>query len=167
MSTYGAPSWYKGFAKVSGNTMFILGLVLVFGIGVVTGALMYERFWGNKGRIIGIGIDLYWDAALTDPIEVGEVFDWGDLEAGQSYSDLILWCHNNGSIPVYLSMYTQNFNPPEAQQHLVETWDYNGIALPVNGTRRIIFTLSVDPDSPQFGLFQYDTYIVAEDARTP
>jgi len=162
----GQPSWFKGLNVFTGNSMMILGLILICSIGVVTGALITERFWGNRGRIVGIGIDLYWDQALTDVIEDGEEYDWGEIEAGES-STMTLYCSNTGNVPVYLTMYNQDHDPASIQQYLIHSWDYNGIAIPVNGSRRVIFTLGIDTDTPPTNLFRFTTYIVAEDSTTP
>ena len=110
----------------------------------------------NVGSLKTIGIGAYWDAGLTNRVNV---IDWGILEPGDQKSFLIYF-HNEGNFAVTLSKSTSNWNPSVASNYLTLSWDYNGQTIKVGENRRVTLTLSVSESITGITNFGFDIIVV-------
>jgi len=140
-------------------------VVIAFILGMVTGVSFIVAFQSliqsstqveNVGIIRVIGVEVYQDENLTDPLEV---VNWGIIGAGESKDFNITWIKNVGNDNQRLVMWTESWNPQNASNWIALTWDYDGLWIPVNGTIPVVFTLSVDSNITNITNFSFDIWI--------
>ncbi|MEM1590279.1 MAG: hypothetical protein QW175_07665, partial [Candidatus Bathyarchaeia archaeon] len=85
--------------------------------------------------------------------------DWGDLTPN-SETDYHAFVVNNGSVPVTLTLTTENWNPLEASNYISLTWDYLGDKINPGQAHPIIFTITVS-GNPSFTSFSFVIVITA------
>ncbi len=94
----------------------------------------------NTGIVARSGIGVY---KYIECNETLNEIDWGVLEPGSS-NTRACYIHNNGSSPSTLSMNTSDWDPPEAQDYLILSWDYGNQSIDVREVVQVTFTLHVD-----------------------
>jgi len=104
-----------------------------------------------------VKIGIYKDSSCTTALTE---IDWGTLQPTQTRT-YPAWIRNEGDLPVVLSLQTENWNPPEAQQYMALTWNYAG-EIPVNTIIAIEFQLTVFSNITGVTNFSFDTVITAE-----
>jgi uncharacterized membrane protein len=68
---------------------------------------------------------------------------------------------NNGTVPVTLTLSTQDWNPIEASSYMTLSWDYAGAILNSTETMSTTLTLIVGPDVSGITEFQFNIIITA------
>lgn len=86
--------------------------------------------------------------------------DWGVFDPGSSDS-VTCYIRNEANADSTLSMYTSNWNPPDAADYVSFTWDYGGQSITPEDVIRVVFTLSVAADIQGIASFSFDITIVA------
>jgi hypothetical protein len=89
-----------------------------------------------------------------------QVIDWGELAAGYGANYTIQVQVTDS--PANLTLYTENWNPPNAADYIHLTWDYNGEPLQPTVWVPITLTLTVDQDITGISNYSFDIKIVAE-----
>ncbi|UCF45369.1 MAG: hypothetical protein JSW44_01680 [Candidatus Bathyarchaeota archaeon] len=110
----------------------------------------------NVGSLKTIGIAAYWDAGLTNRVNV---IDWGILEPGDQKSFLIYF-QNEGNSNVTLTKSTSNWNPSVASSYLFLNWDYNGQKINAGENLQVTLTLSVSEGITGITNFGFDIIAV-------
>jgi len=112
------------------------------------------------GGIKTIGIEAYEDSNCT--IKILQI-DWGLLSPGES-KNFTIYLKNEGNIGVILSLTTDNWNPIEASNYIVLTWNYtNGTIISPNEVIALILTLTVDSTITDIASFSFDIIITGEE----
>lgn len=133
-----------------------LALVAVYDVDAV---LHFQKKMGGKGRLKKIGVEVYWDEALT---QVVEEIDWGWLEPGE-LANVTVWVLNTGNYPhTVLTLSTSNWSPSVAGDYLDLTWDRQGWELDKKGPVNATLTLNVDAAVTGFDGFSFDIVVTAE-----
>ena len=83
----------------------LLTIVIVALLGFAFAYLVSQMSIPNRGQLVTVGIEAYWDENLTEPVEL---IDWGTLTINQSKS-VAFWLHNNGTANVSLTMSASNW----------------------------------------------------------
>jgi len=131
----------------------ILGCLII----TVASAVYYSITVQSRGKIKGIGVGIYADAEAS--IVVSEI-DWGILEPGESV-DLTVYIKNEGNVVANLTLTTEAWTPPEAEESIGLTWDYDGTELDVSEIRCVTFTLAIDPSIIGINEFSFDIVVTA------
>lgn len=83
---------------------------------------------------------------------------WGNISRGASTTETVcITALQDGST---FSMYTQNWQPPEAEKYLTLSWDYDNRTLRQDEAMQVSFTLSVSPLVEGITSFNFDIIIV-------
>lgn len=101
-------------------------------------------------------IGVYSNFQCTNPLTS---LSWGTLEPGESQA-IVCYIKNEGSSALTLSMYPSAWNPPEAQNYLTLTWNYNGNPISTDASVQVTFTLSVDASIEDITSFSFDINII-------
>ncbi|HDQ07155.1 MAG TPA: hypothetical protein ENN36_10620 [Candidatus Bathyarchaeota archaeon] len=137
-----------------------LALLVVFVCGLLVGTASYaiiERASQirNVGTIRTIGVEVYADEALTTVLtEIA----WGTLGPGEVRS-FDAWVKNVGNDAQKLVMWTENWSPAAAFDHITLTWNYVDSWVAVNASIPVVFTLSVDPNITDVAGFSFDIWV--------
>lgn len=104
-----------------------------------------------------VKIGIYKDSSCTTVLTE---IDWGTFQPSQVRA-YPAWIRNEGDVPVTLSLRTENWNPPEAEQYMALTWNYAG-EIQVNTIITIEFQLTVFSNITGVTNFSFVTVITAE-----
>jgi len=115
----------------------------------------------NTGRIISVGFELYnpKNKTITE-------FKWKKLELNETYYKTG-YLKNIGNVDAKAGMFTDNWNPPEAEQAVTFTWDAEGDVILVGEGKNVTFTLTVTDDwelVTGFTDFSFDIHLVGKEA---
>jgi len=130
---------------------FIAGLL----IGAVVAPLLNQRRISNVGIVRVIGVEIYRDANLTKTLDS---IDWGTMAPGENKS-FAAWTKNTGNDIQKIVMWTEAWNPSNASNWIILTWNYGGSWIPVNASLPIVFTLSVNPAISGITSFSFEIWI--------
>lgn len=136
----------------------IIALIIGIVIGGVAAYVTIKRYLKATGKIHTVGLELYADAEGT--LVISEL-DWGILEPGET-KDTLVYAKSTSNVPVNLTMFTETWDPPEAESYITFSWDYNETALQPEEIRPLTFTLAVSTDITGITDFSFDIWIVAE-----
>ena len=101
-------------------------LVAVIVIAAVAVALVAQRNIKSTGRIKSVGGETWADENRT--IVLREI-DWGDFSPGD-VKGVVFWAQNTGKINVTLSFNTTAWEPTNAADYILYSWNYTGRVLP-------------------------------------
>ena len=111
----------------------------------------------NAGSVKTIGVGVYWDQPLTNPVSS---INWGTIEPGANVNKTV-YIRNEGNAPATLSMTTSNWNPSSASSYMTLSWNYGGQTLAVNEVRQVTLTLHVSSSVTGVTSFSFDITIAA------
>ena len=111
----------------------------------------------SVGTLKAIGMGVYWGKDLTS--RVSEI-DWGFLTPGgqKSYD---VYIHNEGIVPLTLSISASNWSPSNAANYLALTWSSDGQAISAGSTAKVTLTLTVSQNITGISNFNFDINAVA------
>lgn len=137
-------------------------LLVIFALAIsvtnpVMSPILSNRTISNSGSITAIGVGVYWDQEGS--MDVSGI-DWGTLEPG-SNKTVAVYIRNEGSSPANLTMFTSNWNPPNATDYVVLSWDREGYQVAVGEVVQATFTLSVSAAIQGITTFSFDITILA------
>ncbi len=133
------------FLKTLALIFLIWAIVLV---GIIGAALIARQTIPSEGTVNGIGVQVYWDSALTQPCTQ---LNWGLVENNTQVQRMI-YVYNNGTSSETLTLTTSGWNATG----LTLTWNREGYALPAQTTISAELTLKVATDAEAF---QFDITI--------
>jgi len=118
--------------------IFILIFILAFSTFFIAYAAVTGMFKvTNTGYVKAIGVQVYFDEACTN--EANSI-DWGYLLPGETNTKTV-YVRNNGTVPVILSHTVQNWNPADAKNYIIFSWD--GENKVVNASEVVAVNLSL------------------------
>ena len=143
---------------VVGAAVALIVYTLSLGIfgPTVLGALS-NRTITNAGSVKTIGVGVYWDQPLTNPVSS---INWGTIEPGSNVNKTV-YIRNEGNAPATLSMTTSNWNPSSASSYMTLSWNYGGQTLAVNEVKQVTLTLHVTSSVTGVTSFSFDITIAA------
>lgn len=131
--------------------------------------------FGSQGKIIaseGLEIEVPVDSdtpEMPEP-EFGEILVntpslyWGNITQGGTVLKEITVTNTLG-VALQLSLSTSNWIPPEAEQFLTLTWDYNGVPLRPSQNVSIYLQLYASPLTVDITAFSFDINILGVQAE--
>jgi hypothetical protein len=137
-----------------------LALAVIAGLcagSVLTFAVMqWTHRISNVASLKVVGVGVFKDVNFT--VTVTQI-DWGIVEAGEN-KNFSGYVKNESNVPITLSMYTEEWSPPNASGVISVTWDYGGGVIPTGGFVPVTFTLRVDPAVSTITSFSFTIVIV-------
>ena len=104
---------------------------------------------GGGGSVSSINLDIYVDAAATEPCTS---IEWGSLSAGQIVTKTI-YLKNTGNTAEVLNMTTTEWTPASAGEALTLTWNKEGVSLAAGAVMPATLTLKVPADPGALSAF--------------
>ena len=137
-----------------------LVLVAVFVCGLLFGAVSYAAVSSivkvrNVGTIRAVGVEVYADELLE---QILDEVSWGTLNPGENKS-AIAWIKNTGNDAQKLIFWTECWEPVDAQNSILLTWNYNNQWIEPGSAIPVIFTLTVDSSISGVDSFCFDIWI--------
>ena len=118
----------------------ILALVALAVLIIPVGAVVYNALRIRAtGTITVIGGTLYSDANLTVP---ATSIEWGLLAPG-SQKQITLYLRSDSTSEASLSMFTEDYAPPEAINFLFLDWNLEGHLIQPQEVKTVLLTLTV------------------------
>lgn len=143
---------------IASATLALVAYTLTLSIaGVVLSSLQTSRTVPNTGAVKAIGVGVYWDRDCTNPLSS---IDWGILEPGSS-ENVTCYIRNEGTSASTLSMYTSDWNPSNASEHISLNWDYGGQSVSPDEVVRVTFMLSISATIEGITSFSFNIIITA------
>jgi len=138
------------------RALVIYTIVVSFiAVSVPYALLTTQRTIHGTGTIKGVGIGVYWDLQCTDATSS---LDWGILEPG-SQKNYTLYLKNQGNSVLTLNMASENWNPPDATNYMILTWNCEGQQINPDEVTEFVITLSVSESVQGISAFSFDTVI--------
>ena len=143
---------------VAGATIGLVLYTLVLAmIGPMVSTALSNRTVSNSGSVKTIGVDVFWDQACTNPVSS---INWGVIDPG-AHRNVTVYIRNTGNSAITVTMATSHWNPPEASDYMILTWNYAGQTIAENAVIQVTFTLTVSPDITGITNFSFDITIAA------
>ena len=134
---------------------FVAVSVVALLVGAVIGANITLSRIRNVGTVRAIGVEVYTDETLTSVLtEIA----WGTLDPGESRS-FNAWVKNTGNDEQKLVMWTESWDPVDAQNSISLSWDYGDEWIPAGAVVPVTFTLSVDSGISGVTSFSFDIWV--------
>lgn len=136
-----------------------VAVAVVVAIIVVAGLLIvvYTRI-PTRGRIKAIGVKVYAGPDLTTEVSA---IDWGTLEPGGGV-EAYVWVKSLSNSPANLTIYTENWIPPEAESFLTLSWNIvTPYLIQPDEVVAVTLTLTVSGDIVGIDTFTFDIVIIA------
>ena len=93
----------------------------------------------SVGIVKAVGVGVYWDVDCTSTVTE---IDWGLLEP-RGTANVTIYLKNEGNAPLTLSLNTENWDPPNASDHITINWSYRGESVNPGQLREVALVLSV------------------------
>jgi len=135
-------------------------LVAVFVCGLLFGAVSYAAVSSivkvrNVGTIRAVGVEVYSDELLE---QILNEVSWGTLNPGENKS-ATAWIKNTGNDAQKLILWTEGWEPVDAQNSILLTWNYNNQWIEAGSAIAVTFTLTVDSSISGVDSFCFDIWI--------
>lgn len=108
-------------------------------------------------QAIDVEIGVYEDINCT--VSVTSI-DWGILQPGE-WKNYSAYVRNEGTVPILLSMSTENWTPTNASDWIALTWDIGGQTLAVDEVIPVTFLLLINSEISGITTFSFDILIRA------
>jgi hypothetical protein len=133
--------------------VIVLSLILS-GLTVASVRSLYETSStiSSVGTLKAIGIGVYWADDLTSRVST---INWGYLVPGGQKS-FTIYVHNEGIIPLTLSISASNWNPASASSYLTLTWSQINQPIKAGATVAVTLTLAVSESITGISSFNFD-----------
>ena len=113
-----------------------------------------QQISSSTGVTASVNLGVYLDNTTTQ--EVTSI-DWG-IVYPDDQTQQIIYIQNLGNINCQLLLNTTDWAPPEAQQLIIVTWDYNGTLIEPNTMLQV--TLSLNTSAQLVNIEQFDFKII-------
>jgi len=149
------------FLKQQKKTILLIALASAISIAATTMTSIWLSRYHNMhfptiGTIYTIGVEAYWDQNLTNQTTQ---IQWGTLYT-DTKTNITIYLHSISNIPTTLILKTENWTytnlagtnitePPNRQNYMNLTWNYNNQTLNPDETIETTLTVTVT-DNPTF-----------------
>jgi hypothetical protein len=149
----------KAIKLVLASAAVIFLCVILSGLIIANVSSVYQTSStiSSVGTLKAIGIGVYWSEGLTS--KVNEI-EWGSLTPG-SQKSYDIYIHNEGIVPLTLSISASNWNPSNAANYMTLTWNSDNHAISTGSTSKVTLTLTVSPNITGISSFNFDINAVA------
>jgi hypothetical protein len=107
---------------MKGKFLCMCLIVLCMSITIVYAVLQAQKTINTYGNVKSLNLQVYQDSACT---VVLTQINWGLLEPGQSKS-ILCYLKSTSTVNASLSLLTSGWNPSNAQNYLLLTWNREG-----------------------------------------
>lgn len=135
-------------------------VVLILILAVLSSFIMYNlvfrksSFPSASAVLTGGNIGVYWDANCTQTVTS---IDWGNLTPGDT-EEVVVFVRNEGNQTLDLSLTLQNWNPANASQYVIFSWNYMDSVIHAGDVLTVSQTLHVaSPYAGDFLSVTFDT----------
>jgi len=148
------------------RSVVLLALGFTFVVSIVSAVLLTTYQITATGTITypplppNIQITVYTNSPCVTALTQ---IDWGTLTPGD-VAIYPAYVRNEGDVSVTLNVTAQNWNPPEAEQYLVLTWNYTGTVIQVDDGVPVEFQLTVFSNVTGITGFGFDIVVNATEA---
>jgi len=138
-----------------------LVLVALVATVVVLAAVVISAHYRihNTGTVKAIGVDVFWDANCTVPVEN---IDW-ELIAPGELKGTTVYIKNSKNVNFTMSINASSWVPPEAEQYFTLDWNYTGEVLYPTDVVVTQISLYLDPNVAEIETFSFDIIIWADE----
>jgi hypothetical protein len=119
------------------------------------GLLSGSRTVTSQGTINAIAVGVYGEAACINPVSA---VDWGMLDPGATV-DVTVYIRNEGTVPMTLSMTTDEWVPSEAAADLTLSWNREGSQVNPQAVVQATLTLAVSSSISDVTDFSFEITI--------
>jgi hypothetical protein len=119
------------------------------------GLLSGSRTVTSQGTINAIAVGVYGEAACINPVSA---VDWGELDPGATM-DVTVYIRNEGTVPMTLSMTTDEWVPSEAAADLTLSWNREGSQVNPQAVVQATLTLAVSSSISDVTDFSFEITI--------
>lgn len=113
----------------------------------------------NISAVEASGVGVYWDSNCSNKVSS---IDWSALNPG-SVENRAVYIRNEEEEPMYLTLSTTNWNPPEASEYLKLGWNYTSWRMNPDEVLQITLTLSVSRYIHGISSFSFDILVAGSD----
>ena len=130
-------------------------------LSIVALTMLVSGFVQSSVRIVGrgtvkaVGVGVFWDSNCTSPISF---IDWGMVEPG-SMNNVTVYVRNEGNVVASISLATKNWNPSNAFDYLILSWNYDGRQLNPLEVVQVTLTLTVSSSVQGITSFSFDIIV--------
>jgi hypothetical protein len=140
----------------TGSLALVLTLLIILAGAAAYAVISKQWRIHSAGTVKAVGLQIKDDSGnLVTSI------DWGELTPNSS-KDFHVFAINNGTVPITLTLTTENWNPANATNYIGLTWDYLGDIINPGESHPIIFTLTVYSNATSLSSFSFDMVITAQ-----
>jgi len=140
------------------KALFLIACLLFFALGSFTtiAVMQWTQRIPSSATVKAVGVGIYKDINFT--VSVTQI-NWGIVEAGES-KNFSAYIVNRSNVPITLSMTTENWNPMNASNFIILTWNYDGTQITVDGYVFVSFVLTVDQAISGIDAFSFTIVVV-------
>ena len=135
--------------------MFLSGTISGFMLAQVMSTPQSKTSFSNVGNLNSFGVGVYWDAGLMNRVTA---IDWGTISPSGQRS-FTFFVHNEGNVPITLSLTVANWSPATASNFLTLNWNYNSQSINVDGYVQVALTLTAS-STTNINSFSFDVTIL-------
>jgi len=129
------------------------------GVSVLTYALLSQFVVvSNFATVKTVGVEVYWNPNATQLVAN---IDWGIVEPNSTVEKTV-YMKNLGNVPVTLNLTTKNWNPANASNFILLSWNYTGFLVDPDLVVPVVLTLSISAEISGIESFSFDIIIRAE-----
>ena len=132
----------------------------VFIVGLLVGAVAHSTAVNiyriqNVGTVRSVGVEVYADETLT---QILTEIAWGTLDPGET-RNATAWIKNTCNESLKLVLWTENWNPTDAQNSISLSWNYTDTWINTGDSIPVEFILGVDPEICGVSGFSFDIWV--------
>jgi len=128
--------------------LFLAFVMLILNLVVLTKPELGKRTFAVESFFVGV----YWDPQCTE--EVASI-DWGELMPGSARSVIIFLRNEVLDSSCFMSFWTENWNPPDADMYISVRWDYDNRNVELDKIVQVTMTIEVAPDIREVSNFDF------------
>jgi archaellum component FlaG (FlaF/FlaG flagellin family) len=140
--------------KLSTGAIIALAATSIF-LTLVTAGLITTQTIPSNGTVSAANVGVYTDNQYTQNCTN---INWGTLTPN-STTNKTIYIKNTGTVPITLTMTTENWTPTTATDHLTLTWNQQNTILNPDETTPAELTLTVNPDTDDLTNFNFNILI--------
>jgi hypothetical protein len=140
------------------SALIVVSMALIVCVsGYAVSLMQVSVIIPNAGAVKGVGVEIYWDSACTNPTTS---IVWGTMDKGSS-KQVTLYVKNTGNAAATLTKTIRNWSPTTAANYFSVTWDYANQTIGVNKALQVNLTLSIASTVTAITSFNFDLIITA------
>lgn len=137
-------------------------ILLAAVIGLIVGSIgtyaimQWTAKISSRAQLKLVGVGVYKDVNFSLPVTE---IDWGVVEPSET-KNFSAYLKNESNVPISLSMYVENWNPPSASSFIALSWNCEASHVNIDGSLPVTFTLNVSASTAGFANFNFTIVIV-------